>query len=133
MPEAQARFGCLSRYQGPSLEGIAIAIEFQQVVNRARIGARIRELATHLRSSLATLPGVQVLSPGHPSISTGIVSLRIASRNHGSVVQSMAREDRIAVAHVAHGSGFDAIRVSLHAYNDHDEVERLVNALRRRI
>ena len=133
VPEAQARFGCLSRYQGPSLEGIAIAIDFQQTVNRARIGARIRELAAHLRSSLAGLPGTQVLSPGHPSLSTGIVSLRIASRDHASVVQSMARDDRIAVAHVAQGSGFDGIRVSLHAYNDHDEIERLVNALRRRL
>jgi selenocysteine lyase/cysteine desulfurase len=45
----------------------------------------------------------------------------------------MAREDRIAVAHVAQGNGFDAIRASLHAYNEHDEVERLVNALRRRL
>ena len=133
VPEAQAKFGCLSRYQGPSLEGIAIAIDFQRTVNRARIGSRIRELASYLRSSLATLPEVQVLSPGHPTLSTGIVSLRIANRDHGSIVQALAREDRIAVAHVAHGTGFDAIRVSLHAYNDHDEIERLVNALRRRL
>jgi selenocysteine lyase/cysteine desulfurase len=133
VPEAQAKFGCLSRYQGPSLEGIAIAIDFQQTVNRARIGSRIRELASYLRSSVAALPGAQVLSPGHPALSTGIVSLRVAYRDHASVVQSMAREDRIAVAHVAHGTGFDAIRVSLHAYNDHDEIERLVNALRRRL
>jgi len=133
MPEAQAKFGCLGRYHGPSLEGIAIAIEFQQAVNRARIGARIRELAAYLRSSIAALPGVQVVSPAHPSLSTGIVSLRIANRGHASVVQSMGREDRIAVGHVAHGTGFDAIRVSLHAYNDHDEIERLVNALRRRL
>lgn len=130
---AQARYGSLARYHAPSLEGIAVAIEFRQVVNPARIGARIRELAAYLRASLGALAGVDVVSPSHPSLASGIVSFRAAGRDHASLVQSLAREDRIAVAHVAHGTAFDAIRASLHASNDHDEIERLVNALRRRL
>jgi isopenicillin-N epimerase len=130
---AQARYGSLARYHAPSLEGIAVAIEFRQVVNPARIGARIRELAAYLRASLGALAGVEVVSPSHPSLASGIVSFRAAGRDHASLVQSLAREDRIAVAHVAHGTAFDAIRASLHASNDHDEIERLVNALRRRL
>jgi selenocysteine lyase/cysteine desulfurase len=45
----------------------------------------------------------------------------------------MAAEDRVFVRHVNHGNDFDAIRVSLHAYNDIAEVDRLVNSLRRRL
>lgn len=133
VPEAQAKYGTLGRCQAPSLEGIGIAIEFRQAVNPARIGARIRELAAYLRGSLGGLPGVEVLTPGHPSLASGIVSFRIPTRGHASVAQSLATEDRIAVGHVAHGAAFDALRVSLHAYNDHEEIERLVNALRRRL
>lgn len=130
---AQARYGRLARYHAPSLEGIAIAIEFRQVINPARIGARIRELAAYLRASLGALAGVEVVSPAHPALASGIVSFRVVARDHAALVLALAREDRIAVAHVAHGTAFDAIRVSLHACSDHDEIERLVNALRRRI
>ena len=133
VPEAQARFGALGRYQVPSLEGLGIAVEFQQAVSRARVGARVRELAAYLRSALASLPSIQVLTPVHPALSSGIVSLRIAGRDHAALAQALAREDRIVVAHVAHGPAFDAIRVSLHASNDHDEIGRLVNGLRRRL
>ncbi len=133
VPAAQAKYGSLSRYQAPSLEGIGIAIEFRQAVNPARAGARMRELSAFLRDSLAALPGVQVLSPGHPSLASSIVSYRLPTSDHATVARSLAQEDRIAVAHVGHGPAFDALRASLHAYNDHDEIERLVNALRRRL
>lgn len=132
-PESQGKFGALGRYQVPSLEGVGIAVEFQQAVSRARVGARIRELAAYLRSSLNSLPAIQVLTPIHPALSSGIVSLRITARDHASIAQSLAREDRIVVAHVAQGPAFDAIRVSLHACNDHDDIDRLVNGLRRRL
>lgn len=132
VPGSQGRFGALGRYQVPSLEGLGIAVEFQQAVNRARVGARILELAAYLRSALSALPAVQVLTPNHPSLSTGIVAIRIAGRDHAAIAQALAREDRIVVAHVARGPAFDGIRVSLHAHIDHDEIDRLVNALRRR-
>lgn len=132
-PAAQAKYGSLARYHAPGLEGIGIAVEFRQAINPARIGARIRELGAYLRGRVGSLPGVQVLSPGHPALASGILSLRLGNRDHAEIVRSLAREDRIAVAHVAHGAAFDAIRVSLHAGNDHDEIERLVNALRRRL
>lgn len=133
MPEAQAKYGCLSQFKVPDQQGIGLAIEFQQAVNRARIGARIRELASFLRQRLATLPGTQVLSPAHPSLSSGIVSVRVEGRDHPGMVQSMAEEDRVVVGHVAQGTAFDAIRISMHPANDYDDVERCVNAIRRRI
>lgn len=133
MPEAQAEYGCLSQFQVPNQQGIGLAIDFQQAVNKARIGARIRELAAYLRQRLATLPGVQVVTPAHPSLSAGIVSLRVPGREHGAMVQSMAEEDRVAVGYVAQGPVLDAIRISMHPANDIDDVERCVNALRRRL
>jgi selenocysteine lyase/cysteine desulfurase len=133
MPEAQAKYGALSRYHTPSLHGIVLAVELQQSVNRARVVTRILELASYARKQLATLPGVELLTPSHPALFAGIVSVRCAGRDHAPLVQSLADEDRIVLGRVAQGAGFDAIRISLHASNDFDDIDRCVNALRRRI
>jgi selenocysteine lyase/cysteine desulfurase len=127
---AQARYGGSGRHLGPAIEGVAVALEFQQVVNRARIGARIRELAAYLRQQLAPLPGLEILTPAHPSLAGGIVSLRLPSGRHEHAARVLAEEDGIVVARVAQG-GFDALRVSVHAGNDFAELERCANALRR--
>jgi len=132
-PATQAKFGQSSRYFAPSLEGVSIAIEMQQVINRARIGARQRELAMYLRSRLAELPGVKVVTPTHSALWAAIQSLQVPNRDHGQLVDAMAAQDRVVAGHVRHGAAFDAIRVSLHAYNDTTEIDRFVNALRRRL
>jgi selenocysteine lyase/cysteine desulfurase len=132
-PVTQAKFGQSSRHLSPSLEGVAVAIELQQAVHRARLGARQRELMTYLRLRLGELPGVAMTTPTHPALWSAIQSIRVANRDHGQVVDAMAAEDRVFVGRVRHGADFDAIRVSLHAYNDHADIDRFVNALRRRL
>ena len=132
-PETQARFGQMSRLSGPTLESIEVALDFQRAVTPARVNARIRDLSIYLRLKLKALSGVQVLSPTHASLSSGIVSLRAAGRDHAEIAESMAREDGIFVGHVAHGSAFDALRVSVHAHNTHAELDRFVVALQRRL
>jgi len=127
---AQARYGAAGRHLGPAIDGLGIALEFQQAVNRARIGARIRELASYLRLQLAALPGVEVVSPSHPALATGIVSLRIPHRSHAEVARVLALEHNVVVAHVAQGPAFDAIRISVHPSNQHEQLDRCVNALR---
>jgi isopenicillin-N epimerase len=132
-PETQARFGQMSRLSGPTLESVEVALDFQRAVSPARVSARIRDLAMYLRLKLGAISGVQVLSPTHASLSSGIVSIAATGRNHGEIAESMARDDGIFVAHVAHGDAFDALRASVHAHNTHAELERFVAALQRRL
>jgi len=82
---------------------------------------------------LGSLPGVTLVTPTHPALWAGIQSFKVATRPHAALVEAMAAEDRVFVRHISHGTDFDAIRVSLHAYNDVTEVDRLVNSLRRRL
>jgi selenocysteine lyase/cysteine desulfurase len=132
-PLAQAKFGHSSRNLASSLDGAPIAIELQQAVNRARIGARQRELAMYFRLRLGELPGVSLLTPTHSALWGPIQSLAVPNRDHGQIVDAMAAEDRVYAGRVQHGTVFDAIRVSLHAWNDHADIDRFVNALRRRL
>jgi selenocysteine lyase/cysteine desulfurase len=129
---AQRRYGAAYRNLGPAIEGVGVALEFQQAVSRARSGPRIRELAAYLRLQLAGLAGVQILTPSHPSLSDGIVSLRLPRANHAEAARTLAGQDRVVLAHVAHG-GFDALRASVHPGNDFGELDRCVGALRRQL
>ncbi len=131
-PETQAKYGQASRLRGPQLEGVAIAIEFQQAVNPARIGARIRELASYLRLRLAGLPGVAILTPTHPSLTAGILSFAVPGRDHAQLAGALAG-DGVMLGHVVHRGAIDALRASLHAYSDHAVIDRLVLALQRRL
>ena len=114
-------------------EGVGIAIEFQQAVNRARIVARIRELVSYLRLRLAALPGIVFLTPTHPSLWAGILSFAVPNRDHAALATALAVEEGIVLRHVVHRGAFDALRVSLHAYSDHADIDRLALALQRRL
>jgi len=112
---------------------VGIAIEFQQAVNRGRIGARVRELVSYLRMRLAGLPGLVFLTPTHPSLWAGIVSFAVPNRDHAALAAALAAEDGVVLRHVAHRGAFDALRVSLHAYSDSSEIDRLALALQRKL
>jgi selenocysteine lyase/cysteine desulfurase len=129
---AHERYGAASRYLGPAVDGLGAALDFQRVVTTARIGTRIRELAAYLRLQLATLPGAEILTPASAALSAGIVALRLPRGEHAAVASALAAEDGIIVGHVLQGA-FDALRISVHPGNDFDQLDRCVNALRRRL
>lgn len=133
LPETQAKYGALSRYDTPDFQCVGPAIELQDTVSRARIVARILELASYARPQLAALPAAEVLTPSHPSLAAGIVTVRFAGRDHAALARALADEDRVAVGCVAIGPALEAIRVSLHPSNSFDDLDRLAAALRRRL
>ncbi len=128
---AQQRYGTAQPHMGPTIEGISVALEFQGLVNRARIGSRIRELAAYLRLQLATVPGIEIMTPSHPALSAGIVSVRLPGADHGAIARELAAQDRVVLAHVSQ-AGLDALRMSVHPATDHADVDRCVNGLRAR-
>jgi len=130
---AQPRYGAQARHLGPAIEGVAIALEFQQAVSRARIGTRIRELAAYLRLQLQGVTGLEILSPSHPSLATGVVSVRVPGRSATEVVRSLAEQDGIVAGDVSRDLGLEAVRISLHAGTEHAELDRCVNGLRRQV
>jgi selenocysteine lyase/cysteine desulfurase len=132
-PVTQRIYGQASRYFGPELEGVPIACELHRVLTPARIAARIRELAAYLRLRAAELPGVSVVSPAQGPLSAGIVALRPAARDVRELARSIAGEDSIVVGAVVHGTEFAALRVSPHAYTELAQIDRFVDALRRRL
>ncbi len=133
LPATQAKFGALTRFIAPQLAGLSVALEFHRSVSRPRVSTRLLELSAYLKARLASLPGVELLSPAHPSLATGIVSFRTSGKDHAELVATLASEDRIIVGHVRHGASFDAVRASAHIYNQRAEIDKLVNSVRARL
>ncbi len=130
---AAARFGNTRTHHGARVSAMPLAFEFQDAISRPLLQARIRALAAQLRAGLQRVAGVEIVTPAHPALQAGIVSVRIPGRNPAAIVETIAREDRIVLGRVAHGAGFDAVRISVHATNDAIDVDRAVAAVQRHV
>jgi selenocysteine lyase/cysteine desulfurase len=99
---------------------LGAAVDFLSVVGLDRIATRVLALNTYLTDSLARL-GVPVLSPGgaHRSGET------LCGFSHPAHVVGFLAERNIQVTEKPEG-----IRVATHFYNDEQDVDRLVSALR---
>lgn len=129
VPAALHRFGNIVPQLWPALRGSEAALDFQEQVNRARIEARMRELVLYARMRLPQVPGVEILTPGAPGLWAGILTFRMPGRIATDVAGALARINRVHMAALNWPASGDALRLSLHIFNSHDEIDRLINGL----
>jgi selenocysteine lyase/cysteine desulfurase len=103
------------------------AFAFHAGIGRERVEARIRGLATRLKSGLAEIRGIRLRTPQSPGLSAGLVCFEVASRDPGEVVARLASRGIIAsvtpyaVRYVRLGPGI---------VNTPEHVEAAVRAIR---
>jgi len=68
------------------------AFAFRERIGRERAAARIRALATRMKSGLAEIRGVRLVTPRDPDLSAGLVCADIAGVDPGKTVQALAAE-----------------------------------------
>lgn len=136
-PAALHKLGNVVPHLWPALRGAEAALEFHDQVRRTRIEARIRELAIYARMRLQQLAGIELLTPGRPGLWAGIVTFRTPGKRAADIAEALARNNRIFVRALewpdAAGGEVGALRLSLHVFNSHDDVEQLLQALQREI
>jgi len=117
--------------------GFGTAIAYARTVGLERIWARVRALAETLRARLTSVPGVAVHDLG--AVRGGIVSFTVRDVDPLRVKAAL-RAARINVTiSPARGTLLDmrarglseVVRASVHYYNTHDEIERLVSEVAR--
>jgi cysteine desulfurase / selenocysteine lyase len=116
----------LSTMSYVSAIGLESSIAMLSSVGFERVDQHARRLATHLVDRVAELGWRPFRPPSDPSAAPHIVSLRHADHDPAVTAERLASEARIVC-----GRRADGLRISLHAYNDGDDVDRLVEALRR--
>jgi isopenicillin-N epimerase len=130
VPAALHKLGNIVPYAWPALRGVEAALEFQQQVVRSKIEARIRELAIYTRLRLQQLSGIELVTPVRPGLWAGILTFRVPGRSAAELAATLTRAHRVYVRHVRWPNSEEgALRVSLHIFNSHDDVEKLVQGL----
>ncbi|MGE4426625.1 MAG: aminotransferase class V-fold PLP-dependent enzyme [Solirubrobacteraceae bacterium] len=116
--------------------GLGVAISEALALGMPAISAHIARLGSLLRERLAEVPGHTVVDP--PAAGGGIVTfLRDGEDPRVTQARLQERGLRVVVVPASHGQwdlghrGVEAVvRASFHVYNDVDDVEALVDALR---
>lgn len=130
VPAALHKLGNIVPLSWPPLRGAEVALEFHQQVQRDRIEARIRELAIYARLRLQQLPGVDLLTPNGPGLWGGILSFHVPGRLASDITLGLVKGHRVYVRDMQWpGKSEGAVRVSVHAFNTHDEVDKLFQGL----
>ncbi|AKJ96643.1 MULTISPECIES: aminotransferase class V-fold PLP-dependent enzyme [Pseudomonas] len=119
--------------------GLGAAVEYALAQGIEPMWQRIQQLASHLRTQLATVPGVTVQDLG--ALKSGIVTFTHHQSDATQLQQWLAQQARrINVSTSRAGSTLldmqqrglpEVSRASVHAYNTHAEIDALVHALRR--
>jgi selenocysteine lyase/cysteine desulfurase len=116
----------LSTMSYVSAIGLESSIAMLSSLGFERIDEHARHLATYLVDRVAELGWRPFRPLSDPSATSHIVSLRHADHDPGVTAERLASESRIICGRRAGG-----LRISLHVYNDGDDVDRLLEALRR--
>ncbi len=108
-----------------AIVGLGEAVLFQERIGRARIAARGRELATRVRSGLARLPSVEILTPmDAPSAMT---TFRSAKLPYDQLFARLMKDHAIRCRPVSEQK-LNAVRVSTHLFNSPAEIDALIAA-----
>jgi L-cysteine/cystine lyase len=108
--------------------GLCAAVGFAQQLGLPNVEARIESLATHAKAALSRVPGVTVVTPLDPAASVGLVTFRVDGVEGSAAMESLWRDHRIVARSV---DPLHAVRISLHHFNTEDEIDVLVDAIRR--
>lgn len=114
----------LSTMSYASAIGLESSIAMLSSLGFERIDRHARRLATYLVDRVDELGWRPFRPMSDPSAASHIVSLRHADHDPGVTAERLASESRIIC-----GGRVGGLRISLHAYNDGDDVDRLVQAL----
>ena len=112
----------------PLYAGLLEAIGFIQGIGVERIEARNLDLAVSLKTALQETSGVNLLSPLEGPRTSGLVSFTIDGIDPKAAVSYLWKQHRIVARSLDYPS---CVRVSLHFFNTKEEINHVVEAVRR--
>jgi isopenicillin-N epimerase len=130
VPAAMHKLGNIVPYLWPALRGGEAALDLHAQLNRTRIEARVRELAIYARLRLQQIKGIELMTPGRPGLWAGILTVRVPGRAASELADALARNARVLIRRLDWPNTTEgALRIAMHIFNSHDDVERLLNGL----
>lgn len=128
----------------PAIEaaiGLGAAVRYLQGLGMAAVAEHSRRLGAHLAEGLRALPGVRLLAGSAPAEQRiGLATIAIGAPGLGADALARLLCDRYQIlvsggyhcAHILHHrlQSAGTVRASTHVFNTHEEIDRLLAALR---
>ena len=128
-PEAMRRYSTLFIYYWPTFMGTLLSLRHLQELGADVIDQTIRQLSGRLRSGLRDIVGVSVLTP--ENLAAGITAFNIDGFRPIEIMETLKEDYDIAGRIIEHGPNqFSAARLCTHIFNDEQQVDAVVNAVR---
>jgi selenocysteine lyase/cysteine desulfurase len=133
-PAAMQKYAWGALYFAPLIWAAVGAVDFQERLGKAAVEARARSLAGRLRTGLEAIPRIEVLTPADPAMSAAIVAFRGGGLVPRAFASELRRDHRIVVRTVSHAHiGLEACRVCTHIWNSEEQVDLLLDLVRRKV
>ena len=123
------KFEVFGQRDDPRVVALEASIDFVNLIGMRTVEARIRELATRLKTSLREIPAVQLKTNVEPELSAGVVKLRLKSIPTLQAYNALWERHRMAIAMTASGDS-EGLRFSPQIYNSMEEIDHAVAAVR---
>ena len=114
----------------PSAFAMLKGVEFQKVIGKEVIEARVRKLSRQLREGLLEIPGVKLWTANSEELAAGLTLFSIHDLPMEKIQENILERDRIFIRTMTTGN-LNAVRASTHFYNLPHEVDRLLAGVRR--
>jgi selenocysteine lyase/cysteine desulfurase len=133
-PAAMQKYAWGALYFAPLIWAAVGAVDFQERLGKAAVEARARSLAGRLRAGLEAIPRIEVLTPADPAMSAAIVAFRGGGLVPRAFASELRRDHRVVVRTVSHPHiGLEACRVCTHIWNSEEQVDLLLDLVRRKV
>ncbi|HUS07107.1 MAG TPA: aminotransferase class V-fold PLP-dependent enzyme [Bryobacteraceae bacterium] len=119
----------LGQRDDPRVAALEPAIDFYNLVGAERIENRTQQLAASLKQGLAKLPNLRLKTNMESSLSSGVVKFQLKNKDTKACYDRIWERHRIAMAITPSGDS-EGLRFSPHIYNNEEDVERAIAAVR---
>jgi len=113
----------------PLVLALGAAMDFLNAIGMERVAARGAYLASHLKTELSKMSDIEVLTPFEQESSASITTFRPKNMKHSDMLNLLGKAG-FRLRNIGEHR-LNAIRVSTHVYTSMEEVERLIDAVRR--
>lgn len=122
------KFETLGQRDDGAVSAVGRTVEFHNAIGRERIDARVRALATHLKTRLKEgVPGVRFHTPVDPALSGGIVIFTRPGLDPRAAATALYEKHQITCATT--GGEFAGVRFAPHIYVSLQEIDKAADAV----
>ncbi len=123
------KFEILGQQDDPRIVAFEAAVDFLNLIGISDVEARVRALATLLKTKLREIPGVELKTNMEPELSGGVVRFHLPKVETKRLYDALWTRHRVSGAMNASGS-YQGIRLCPHIYNSPEEIEMAAAAVR---